>query len=931
MVPSIDYSADGQLIAVAGFHEVLLQKADGSGVAGRLIGLSQRIQSVRFSPDGQWLAAVGGDPARLGEVQVWEVATRKLKLSLPVGWDTLNGVSWSPDSQFLAFGAADNTVRVIEAQSGKQLLQMGSHNDWPLETVFSLKGDHVVSVARDMTVKLSEVPAQRFVDNVTSITPGALRGGIDSVDRHPSSDVVAVGGADGQPQLFQIFRTAPRKIGDNANLVKKYEPMLGRVSVVRFSKDGSKLAAASALDGAGELALFSVGKDFVGSQRIQTLRAKPGKDRTGPEAAELQVFEDQFGKREVDAKLSASIYALAFHPDGQSVAVAGSDGKIRVYDAASLQVRNEFGAAPLQQDAKPRTGRTIARATPDLAVAEGEVLPSADQVTGLEVTPAVVEIGRPNDYVQLLITAKLSTGETADVTRAAKIDQGGGLLKLAARGLARPVRDGKGDLSVSFAGRTVKVPVSVAGASQPVQADFIRDVNPAMTKLGCNAGACHGSKDGKAGFKLSLRGYDPIFDVRSLADERAARRINPSSPDDSLMLLKAVAEVPHEGGRRCETGDLSYQILRQWVASGARLDLKASRVSRIEVQPLNPVIGQAGSRQQMRVVATYQDGSARDVTAEAFLETGNADVASVDAAGLVQTLRRGEAPMLVRFEGNYAATTVTVMGDRKGFEWQTPPAWGRIDELVAAKWQRMKIAPSDVCTDGEFLRRVSLDLTGLPPSSDKLRAFIADKRPVQEKRAAVVDELIGSPAFVEHWTNKWADLLQVNPKFLGAGAASFRTWIRGQVEKNTPYDQFVQAILTAEGSNFENPAASYWKILRLPAEAMENTTHLFLATRFNCNKCHDHPFERWTQDQYYQTAAYFAQFNLAEDGANGKGQRIGGTAVEGAKPLYEKVVENPKGEMKHDRTGAVTEPKFPFPAKAAVDGPRRVASRCRRG
>ena len=233
-------------------------------------------------------------------------------------------------------------------------------------------------------------------------------------------------------------------------------------------------------------------------------------------------------------------------------------------------------------------------------------------------------------------------------------------------------------------------------------------------------------------------------------------------------------------------------------------------------------------------------------------------------------IRRGEAPILARFEGNYAVDH----DDRHGRPHRVSsgasrPTNGKIDELVAAKWQRMKILPSGLCTDAEFLRRVSLDLTGLPPSADEVRAFLADTRESRVKREELVDKLIGNPDYVDFWTNKWADLLQVNRKFLGVeGSVAFRNWIRGQVAANVPYDQFARSILTATGSNRENPASAYFKIFRDPAATMENTTQLFLAVRFNCNKCHDHPFERWTQDQYYQTAAYFAQVGLKADPAS---------------------------------------------------------------
>src|SRR5215471_19321234 len=201
--------------------------------------------------------------------------------------------------------------------------------------------------------------------------------------------------------------------------------------------------------------------------------------------------------------------------------------------------------------------------------------------------------------------------------------------------------------------------------------------------------------------------------------------------------------------------------------------MKSPRVVKIEIFPQNPVAQQIGSRQQMRVVASYADGVVRDVTAEAFIESGNTDVATIEATGLLTTLRRGEAPVLARYEGNYAATTLTVMGDRKGFVWQDPPTWGRIDELVAAKWKRMKIEPSDLCTDLEFIRRVYLDLTGLPPSAEEIRAFVDDSRETRVKRIEVVDRLIGSPEFVDFWANKWADLLQCNSKFLAPRARSY--------------------------------------------------------------------------------------------------------------------------------------------------------------
>ncbi|MFN0068395.1 MAG: DUF1549 and DUF1553 domain-containing protein, partial [Limisphaerales bacterium] len=545
----------------------------------------------------------------------------------------------------------------------------------------------------------------------------------------------------------------------------------------------------------------------------------------------------------------------------------------------------------------------------------------------LTVEPKQVGLLSRNEHVQFLVTAKLDGGDLVDVTRLAKYEVSDGLGKVGPSGRFTAAKAGQGTLKVSFAGRQAAVQLALDQLRPEFEADFIRDVNPVLAKLGCSAGTCHGAKDGKNGFKLSLRGYDPIFDVRAFSDDLAARRVNLAAPDESLMLLKATGAVPHEGGVRTTLDSEYYAILRRWIADGAQLDPAAPRVTGITIQPVNPTVQRIGARQQMRIVAAYSDGRTRDVTAEAFIESGNTDVAAADADGQVTTLRRGEAPILARYEGSYAATTLTVMGDRSGFVWQEPPANNRIDELVAAKWKRMKILPGDLCTDAEFIRRVSLDLTGLPPTAEQVTGFLANPRDPRSKRDALIERLINSPEFVDHWANKWADLLQVNRKFLGEeGATLFRDWIRESIRENKPYDQFVREILTASGSNRENPAASYWKVLRQPTETMENTTHLFLATRFNCNKCHDHPFERWTQDQYYQLSQYFAQVEFQKDEASGD-RRIGGSAVEGARPLFEVVKDTAAGGVKHDRTGREVAPQFPYSttnAAAATNTTRRA-------
>ncbi len=917
IIPALDYSPDGQLLAVAGFHEVLLWKADGSELVARLIGLSERVESLAFSPDGTRLAVTGGRPGRMGEVQVWDVAKRSLELSVPITFDTVYGASWSPDGSKIALGCGDNSVRAIDAKTGEQVLFMGSHSDWALDTVFSADGSHVISVGRDMTTKLTEVATQRFVDNITSITPGALKGGILSVARHPERDEIVLGGADGVPKLYRVFRQVERKIGDDSNLIRQFDPMRGRVTSVDVSADGKKIAAGSSLDGSGEIHVYAYDFDTSLPDNIKAIMAKVASSRSKEEVETLEKYHRDGVKRLSMIELPQSaVYAVALRPDGQMLAAAGGDGQVRLFNPDSGSLVKEFSAAPIGGE-----GSSVAAESPyppaaplsEVAV-ESETLPDGEKLVGLD-APEAIRLNGPFAYSQLLVNGRLASGDRIDVTRMVEFQLSAPVAEVSRSGQVTPTADGQATLTLRLADQEVTLPVTVSGVNAPLTVDYVHDVTPVMSRLGCNQGTCHGAQAGKNGFKLSLRGYDPIFDVRALTDDHAARRINLASPDDSLMLLKPTGGVPHVGGPLIQPGEPYYRILRNWIANGAKLDMDSPRVTSIEVTPTNPIIQHIGAKQQIRVLATYANGEVRDVTREAFVESGNTEVASAGFGGLMTSLRRGEAPILVRYEGAYAATTLTVMGDRSGFVWQDPPTWSKVDELAANKWQRMKIQPSDLCTDAEFIRRVTLDLTGLPPTADAVRAFLADERETQVKRAELVDKLIGNPDFVDYWTNKWADLLQVNRKFLGVeGSVAFRDWIRQNVEKNTPYDQFVSAILTASGSNREHPAASYFKILREPEDTMENTTQLFLAIRFNCNKCHDHPFERWTQDQYYETAAYFARVSLKAD-PESKGRMIGGTAVEGSKPLYEEVYDKPEGEVNHSRTGKVAEPEFPFPSE----------------
>jgi WD40 repeat protein len=309
VISALAYSPDSSLLAVSGFHEVLLHQTDGSGQVGRLIGRAQRIESLAFSPDGKLLGAVGGTPALFGEAQFWNVAQKKLVLSLPVTYDSLYGASFSNDGKLFAFGGADNRARIVRVNDGKEVMRFDAHSDYVLGTTFSLKQDHLITVSRDMSMKLVIVETGQFVDNITSITPGALKGGLVVVQRHPTREAVLTGGADGEPKLYQIFRTKTRVIGDDFNRIRGYAPLPGRIFSMQFNKDGSQ---------------FVVGASTA----------------TGGTA---RIYSTEDGKLLFDLPgIGGPIYSVAFRPDGRQVAVAGFEGKVRLYDARHGTLMKEF-------------------------------------------------------------------------------------------------------------------------------------------------------------------------------------------------------------------------------------------------------------------------------------------------------------------------------------------------------------------------------------------------------------------------------------------------------------------------------------------------------------------------------------------------------------------------------------------------------------
>jgi hypothetical protein len=436
-------------------------------------------------------------------------------------------------------------------------------------------------------------------------------------------------------------------------------------------------------------------------------------------------------------------------------------------------------------------------------------------------------------------------------------------------------------------------------------ASFRRDVVPVLTRAGCNSGACHGTPTGKNGFRLSLRGYDPAADFHSLRREFAGRRLDRFRPDESLLLAKATGRAPHGGGKRLDPDDAQYRLLRDWITRGARDDA-AAPPARLEVSPRHALLDAPRESQALRVVAHFPGGTTKDVTHLTRFSVNDEAVAWVSGNGVVHKRQHGEAAVVAEHMGRMTTARIAFRDSAPSFRWPDPPANNFVDPLVFAKLKELRIEPSPLCSDAEFVRRAHLDAIGRLPTPARVRTFLADPSP--GKRAKLVDELLARPEFADWWGLKWADRLGVNQRFVGKiGAVKYHRWVREQVAANVPEDEFARRVLTAGGGNYTHPPAGFFRRLRDPTTRAEEVSQLFLGVRIGCAKCHNHPGERWTREDYYGLAAFFARLRY-HDG-----------------PFYvqqydkeETVYAVRDGDVKHPNTGQVVPPKFLGGAAPAI-------------
>jgi hypothetical protein len=551
------------------------------------------------------------------------------------------------------------------------------------------------------------------------------------------------------------------------------------------------------------------------------------------------------------------------------------------------------------------------------AVVWATVCLSFDAAAGhVDVRPAQVGLSPAVPRQQLVVSVTGPDDSARDLTSEARYSvEPAGLAKVSNEGVVTPLSDGEGVVRVEAGGASCAVPLRVVVAGRPTPVSYRRDVVALLSKAGCNMGACHGNLNGKGGFRLSLRGDDPAFDLAALTRDAFARRLNTTKPAASLAYLKPTGQVPHEGGLRFAPGSQEAATLLSWIEAGATDDVKAApTVTSLEVFPEHRYCPSPALSQQLLVTATFSDGSRRDVTRQASYDVNDPTKVTVTADGKVQVARPTEAVVAVRYLTGRAVSRLAFLADRPGFTWSGPEPSNIVDRHVFAKLRALKVNPSEPSTDAVFLRRASLDATGRLPTPKEVRAFLNDEDP--DKRSKLVDRLLARPEFADVWALRWADLLRNEEMTMGAkGVWVFQRWLRDRFAADAPLDEFARSLVTSSGSTWVNPPASFYRTNRDPETAAETVAQVFLGVRLQCARCHNHPFDVWTQDDYYGLAACFANVRHKEL-SNVRKDALDKHEINGDEFIY----LDGAPETVQPRSGAMMAPKAPRGPKAEPRG-----------
>ena len=571
--------------------------------------------------------------------------------------------------------------------------------------------------------------------------------------------------------------------------------------------------------------------------------------------------------------------------------------------------------------------------------------PKPDQVRSLELFPKEIKLRGTDAAAQVVVTATLADGRLQDLTgdcQYAVADPK--LARASSSGRVQATADGSTKLVASFGGKTCGAAIVGTDTQANLPINFGNQVVPIFTKLGCNSGGCHGKASGQNGFKISLLGYEPEVDYQALVKEGRGRRLMPSAPDNSLFLLKATGAVAHGGGKKMEANSDEYKVVRRWIAAGLPFGSPSDpTVTKISVYPEHRILTRH-NRQQFAVYAHYSDGHVEDITRRAQYDSNDQEIAMVDVGGVVSTLNlSGEAAIMARYQGHVATFRATVPLGLPTPAWDFAPKTV-VDTFTSKKWKELGLVPSPASGDEQFLRRASLDLCGTLPTPAQVLAFVDDKDP--NKRDKLIDRLVDSPEYSFVFAAKWADILRVKrgeggngeEKIVRAmGTFAFHDWIRQAMANDKPYNEFVTDILTATGDEGRNPAVVWYKDLKDPEQYVDDTAQVFLGLRVGCANCHHHPYEKWSQDDYWSFAAFFGRLGrkdvktpsynniqmtlqtvFVKAGGTVQNKRTSKTAE--IKPLDGEVLDIASNEDPREKLADwMTDPKNPFFAKAVAN------------
>ena len=890
-VLALAFSPDGHRLAVgqAGLFSVYSLTDTNLVRLAQVSAPEDAVQSLTWNPDGHRIASGG-----FRRVRLWNSDT----LAAVGTWTNglagrITAMEFAPDGATLAVADRGNGqagyIRFFATTNADPVVSWRAHRDTVYDLEFSRDGTRLLSAGGDQLVKVWDAATHRELAALEGHTAQVLAAAFNT-----NATQAVSGGADRQLKVWDIAtREKIISLGNPATAVNS----------VAWPGDGSSIVAAT-----------DSGTVF----RYTNLKSHTG------EQSSASGDEHQVGTT------PAAALCVASSPDGTRIAAGSQDGSVRVWDKDGKQVASLSPPTPdIATAPAPPPTRRLVSAGPSTSTSPASkpkpslgapALPGPRELRSLSAEPSALLLSADSPRSGILITATTADGFEVDVTDAVRWTASARApFRLDSGGAVDAGSAGSGTVTARYGGREIQIPVTILGTGglTPPAPSFVRDVLPVLSQSGCSAGACHAKPEGQNGFKLSVFSYDPKADYMEIIQEARGRRIFPAAPDESLLLLKPLGRVPHEGGQRFAKNSEAHDLLTRWIQSGMPFALTNEPVLRgISVLPVERRY-RKGATQRMLVLARYSDGSVRDVTRLASYDTNDREMARVDEPGRISVGQlTGQGVVVARYMGFVADSRITVPAEHllPADSYAALPVNNFIDRLAYEQFQRLGLFPSDLCSDAEFLRRAKLDAVGLLPTPEEVRTFLAD--PAPDKRQRFIARVLDDPAYADFWANKWADLLRPNSDRVGVKSVFvLDQWIRERFRAHTPYNEFVREILLAEGSNHRAGPAVIYRDRRDPPELTTMFSQLFLGTRLECAKCHHHPNERWSQDDFYRFAAFFGPVKQ-------KGAGLSPPISAGTESFY----YSPGGAVKNPVSGEVMTPRAPDGPEAADAGtdPRRT-------